>query len=105
MKRLIIRKEWSRKGFGIYLIDQDRGIDKVAKPVNFEWEDISAGSLFPPSPTFFLDREDFDSVRSSVINELIGAGIESSATANGAELKATKYHLEDMRKLVLKEER
>lgn len=85
----------------VYLIGEAAdGKRFLAKNVNLIFEPIAEGSLFP-APTFEfsgnMSREFFPALTTA----LAESGYRA-ASQDAGELAATKYHLEDMRKLVLK---
>ncbi len=102
--RIIFRRQFHRRGFAIWLVRDDGTRYAVGKPTSVEFEEQSSGAAFLlPEPTFEITDREMETLMSSVKEEMIGQGLESPAAANASELKATKYHLEDMRKLALKE--
>lgn len=62
----------------------------------------AAASVVRPEPSMIIQWSLFSRGLPRAIAEAFnGVGFETLATANAAELKATKVHLEDMRKLSL----
>ena len=105
MIKFIIREAWNRRGFNIWIINEiENHRYFFAEPFEIKFSDKPQdGASILPEPTFFLKDCDFQTIRTSVINELTQSGIEPLAIAKEAELKATKYHLEDFRRLVFEE--
>lgn len=77
----------------------------IVKPIELVFESEpreNADAFRLPEPTLFLLPEQFDQIRRALLDASLGGGIEPLALANASELKATKYHLEDMRQLALR---
>lgn len=98
----------------LYLLEEDAhgNIIGVAKMVNFVFESVDQ-RIFPrPEPTFSFDAHHFDQFGKAMITALHKAGFiipeikeelskqKDKALQDSATLQATKFHLEDMRKLV-----
>lgn len=82
----------------IYLIGEKHdGSRYIAKPMNLAFEPIDRNNRSSPS----LEIEGFESREflPALANALAEAGYRHESTEAG-ELKATKNHLEDMRKIV-----
>lgn len=83
---------------GILFEREIGGVRHVAKPVKLKWEKVTDNG-WNIEPTFtigFMDVRD-------LTEKLAGLGFPTKhESAVEAELKATKIHLEDMRKLVFK---
>lgn len=99
--RLVFRRQFHRRGFAVWIVRDDGHQFQVGKPTSIAFEDAESGAFALPEPTFEITDREMETLISSVKEEMIGQGLESPAVASAAELKATKYHLEDMRKLVL----
>lgn len=100
--RLVIRQAWSRNGFDIWLL-KERGPNGywVAKPTAFEFVEKDETFMLP-EPTFSINRHEYESLTKSITDEMISNGFAKSSALLDGELKATKVHLDDMRKLVFK---
>lgn len=75
-----------------------RGNDRalVVKPIEFETEEVRQGQTLPP-PTFSLQSEDGRTFLDSLKEQSFEG---RSLNAAESELKATKLHLDDFRKLI-----
>lgn len=84
----------------IYIFDEINGKRIVFLPVSLEGREIEEGMLIEPTMKISgeFDREFIEAFRDG-INEVYGEQAQTS------ELKATKYHLEDLRKLLKLEKR
>lgn len=69
----------------------------VAKEIKLEFEEIPEGSFFK-EPTLRIDWYDSKDFMAALKEALDGEKLPPSAVEG--ELKATKYHLEDMRKIL-----
>lgn len=74
----------------------------VAKELALEFEEIPEGAFFK-TPTLRVDWQHSKDFMAALKEALDGERLPPSAVEG--ELKATKYHLEDMRKIVYNEER
>lgn len=97
-----VDKPWSG-GIHLWLLRKDLGKRQLAKLV---WEDLPDEWLLP-EPTFSSSQESiedgFKPLVQSIIEQAESAGVISSSVKDKTdEIKAVKYHLEDMRKLVFK---
>lgn len=72
----------------------------VAKEVKLEFEEVPNGAFFK-EPTLRIDWFDSKDFMAALKEALDGEKLPASAVEG--ELKATKVHLEDMRKLVFEE--
>lgn len=94
--RLVDRNYDGRYAMFIYY--EDNGHIYQAKPIELEFEQIEEGAVFA-KPTLVLGYYD-DSLFRSLVDELHRLKlIPIQTTATDGELKATKFHLEDMRTL------
>lgn len=87
----------------VYLVGENaNGVNIVAKPCDLVFEDIEDG-MMPKEPTFKftgpMSREFFP----ALVDALAKSGYTYESADKG-ELKATKVHLEDLRKIVFKKE-
>lgn len=98
--RLIVRHAINRHGYNVWLLRDDGHAMRFAQPVEFTFGDPKDDSFLMPEPTLFLPLQDFNMIADSVRNEMIANGLQPSAALLEGELKATKYHLNDMRRLV-----
>lgn len=98
-----LERDPMRSEIHLYVFAQDRfhGQKSVAKPVEIVFEDIS-----DPGPLEFMKYKPFMSF--DISGELLRAIADAleeygllKNEDNPGELKATKYHLEDMRRIAL----
>lgn len=75
--------------------------DKIyaAKEIELEFKEVPMGSFYD-SPTFRINWHDSKDFKAALKESLDGEKLPLSAVEG--ELKATKYHLEDMRQIALK---
>lgn len=84
----------------MYLIGEDaHGKKSIAKQMELVFIELNRDLINPP--TLEIRGHEADQFLPALANALAQAGYRHESTDAG-ELKATKYHLEDMRKLVLK---
>jgi hypothetical protein len=101
--RVILRKEAYRSGLGVWVCDERDGEIMIATPIELAFASRGKCSAFElGEPTLHIKSHQLDSIRRSIIEETAGIGMEPLSVASQAELRATKYHLEDMRKLALR---
>lgn len=88
-------KDIRRRAIDVMVINHAgvQGTVTVAEPMVYRAEE--EGVVQPP--TMSLSYEE----AAELMTELWGAGIRPSGVGSSGELAATKYHLEDMRKLAL----
>lgn len=100
-----IRRAVNRAGFSIWFFKDDGERLWVAKPFEITFEEKPRDYAWElPEPSFSISSRAFNELKASLIEELVEAGIiDSSARETARELKATKFHLEDMRKYFLKD--
>ena len=72
----------------------------VAKEIVLEFEEVPEGAFFK-APTLRINWHDSKDFMAAIKEALDGEKLPASAVEG--ELKATKVHLEDMRKLVFEE--
>lgn len=85
----------------IYLIGEDaNGKRFKAKPMPIVFEELKPGE-YSPEPTMEVSGFESREFLPALANALAESGYRHESTDAG-ELKATKTHLEDMRKLVFK---
>lgn len=81
---------------------KENGNRVFVKPVDMTFEEVEEGAY--REPTFRFDRHFADEFLESLAGELINMGYRpDELKAKEGELTATKYHLEDMRKIALEE--
>lgn len=99
--RVVIRQSWSRRGVDIWFLKETANGFRRVKPIELEFldEQTYAGQL--DEPTFQLRQDEWDQLKKSVQDEMCANGFASNPNALEGELKATKFHLEDMRNLAL----
>ncbi len=100
--KVIFKRQENRNGYAIWIMTDDGKRLHVAMPatLTFEEKDYNSAWLLP-EPTFQLSTRDFDELKASLLEEMQRAGMVDLESAR--ELKATRYHLEDMRMLALNE--
>ncbi len=104
--KIIIREAFNRNGFSFWLYQEDGNVCRVVAPVLLTFgKDLPANYAWElPEPTGFIRRSEFNELKNSVIEEMTRSGfLDPGAADTAKELKATKYHLEDMRMLALPE--
>lgn len=96
--KLYIETQPWKDQLNIYMVLKDHnGHRQYAKPVRFEFASANSGLIAEPTFTFTDDlaREFLPALS----NALAESGFRAE-TPDAAQLEATKFHLEDMRKLV-----
>lgn len=98
-----IRQEFEWAGIGIYITARnENGQRFVVKPLNMTFETLTPTGGLAIEPTIRLDEYQAKTFLDSLANELIRLGYAPDAIkAKAGELEATRYHLEDMRRMVL----
>ena len=88
----------------MYLVGDDAyGKTFLAKPMELTFEPLAEGACFK-EPTLKFAGHTSREFLPALANALAEAGYRQESTDAG-ELKATKYHLEDMRRLTMTDER
>ncbi len=85
----------------VAIIDEDRMDGKIfaAKPMNIEFEEVISDAYI--KPTLILKNKVGREFMSAMADMLDKNGIKTEKTSKlEGTLEATKYHLEDMRKLL-----
>jgi hypothetical protein len=86
-----------RRKYLLYLFE-DSQPDKPTKCITIHLKEEFVAEGFPPAESAAWPKEEGQAILKALADALFRAGfLPESATT--AELKATKYHLEDMRKL------
>ncbi len=103
------RNSWNTGGVELMLIRETRFPNgkrslAYAKPVELEWVTLEDEcSVLPEQGTLHIGYEDWIQFVPSMNEVLNHSGIPlDSEKAAQSELKATKYHLEDLRELIFK---
>lgn len=99
--RVHVKKEPWRDDVGIYILRDSfvGGKDSIAFVKAFEMKKMHEGDLMEEPSLKMLSGEAHEFLQ-AMVNAAWGVGIKPTAMEDSAnELKATKYHLEDMRKL------
>lgn len=95
-----ISQSFSRAGYDIWLFHRDVSNQvRVAKPILLEFGEPKSDAFLLPDPTLYLTQSGFDSLVNGIRKEMIGNGWLPKAEMLEGELKATKSHLDDMRKV------
>jgi len=88
------------EGLGIYFGYEDSQGFKVAKPVKLEYEKVD-DSAMETKPTLLIPHGLASKFLKAALKAIEREGIKSKSTATmEGLLEATKYHLEDMRKII-----
>jgi len=87
----------------IYITEKDsKGRKFVAKPMNLEFEPMDSGKHHEPSLTISAPFNDATDFLKNLATALTKAGYQPEVEQElKGELKATKYHLEDLRQLTI----
>ena len=106
MKIYITQNEW-KDTYDVYITEEGyKGQKLLAKPIDLVFEEFEPHSLQEPTIKIsrILGRE--TNFLQALSDALANAGYEpKTIEENKGELKATKIHLEDMRKLVFAKEK
>lgn len=95
------REDWNDSISLLILRDRFQGgSDSMDYVKGFELEKIDEGSYLADKPSLILPHGEGTEFLQAMVNVAWGLGIKPTAMESDAnELKATRYHLEDMRKL------
>jgi len=78
--------------------EDDRGMESVVEPLDFNMREIGVGES--PPPTFTFSRRDGHAFLQSFSEALSKAGFQpDELEASNKQIDAIKYHLEDMRSM------
>ena len=103
MKIYITPNNW-QDTFEIYIVEEHNGKRYIAEPMELKFKEHTEGEVTKPSISISRVFGKETNFLQSLSDALANAGYEpKSVEENKGELKATKFHLEDMRKLVFKE--
>lgn len=98
---VVIREDWSIGGYAVYLFMEKNGKRYLAETNEFSFKEVGDEAMLLPSPTFqFSTKLDARVFLQDFSNELNNQGMKPNNDAVHGELKATKVHLDDMRKIV-----
>jgi len=98
-----IRQRPDTLGTEIYIIDRGNRFTYLAKHVKLEFEKVKDGAEWP-EPTLVLGENLVFKLSKALSKMLDERGIKSDSQSKiEGLLEATKYHLEDMRKIVFSE--
>ena len=97
---IALREQFHTGGYGLWIMVNKDGKRYVAKPVEFEFEEVSECFRLPDSTFQFTTKGDARTFLQDLSNELNNQGMKPNNDAVHGELKSIKIHLEDMRKLV-----
>ena len=101
--RIAFFKEWSREGWRVRIGEIDKQNRFVPFKLTFERLDpVDEGTVIPDDAFLYLTDFQMKSLIPALSEGLEYAGLMQATSGVVSELKATKYHLEDMRKLALK---
>lgn len=100
---VVIRDLADAFGLGVWVVERDDIYNKpvrVLRPIAFQWQDIEQG-VHLPRPTFEAGSREGQVIFEKFIQRLHEMGYgKSKESVETGELKATKEHLADMKKLV-----
>src|SRR4051812_14322346 len=101
--KIIIRQAWNRRGYNVWLYREDGSTVYLAKPFEITFEETGHdGATLLPDPSLELTEREFNEFKTSLVTELQSNGLlDPGAAETARELKAVRYHLEDMRSLAL----
>ncbi len=94
--------EW--KGVSVWLVHRQGNEETVVHPMNLEQTTTLEPGVEPPEPTLRFVGHSAEQFLQGLTDGLVEAGFKPDAIKVSDErLKATDYHLEDMRALVFKD--
>lgn len=97
--KVIIRFEPDFDGAYIYLYEEYDGKKYLAKPINLEFSEIKEAVIM--GPTIKIPYYDAKEFMESMAEQLDKDGIKTDKDAKiEGTLEATRFHLEDLRKLL-----
>lgn len=100
----IVRYDADFGGVAIWLVNQTVGKREVVRPIDLTITSELKPYLEAPEPTFRLSGHQAEQFLQSLAEGLVLSGFKPDELKVANEtLRATKYHLEDMRKLVFEE--
>lgn len=87
----------------VYIISEDPSGDIRTSVLPFVFKDTKSGPVYEPmEPALKANSEMVDSMLQAIVDAAWEEGIKPRQIEDlGGELKATKYHLEDMRRMSL----
>jgi len=98
---VIIRYDEEFAGLNIWFVHKEGGINSIVSPFNMEIRTTVEPGVILPEPTIRLTEIHAKQFLQGLANALAMSGFRpDELKAKDSELKATKYHLEDMRKIV-----
>lgn len=102
MLDVVIRNLYDAFGMGVWIIDRDDNnhVVRVLRPVEFKWQEYAQGHLLP-EPTIAGRTAEVEMIFEKFIEQVKEAGYgRDKLSIESGELKATREHLADMKKLV-----
>ena len=101
--KITFRKSWHKASIDVFVFEQVGNQTRWVKPCVLEFEDELRDqcSRLPDEPTFSIHPEHWSELKKSIQKELEIMGDIPEQSGLRGELKATKYHLEDMRKIAI----
>ena len=91
-------------GYEVYISCQEGKKVFVAEPVEFNFKEIELGGHCEPS--LVIEHPFAKQFMKAFLDALEGQGIESDSVSRlKGTMEASKYHLEDMRRLVFRKEK
>jgi len=102
MLDVVIRSLNDAFGMGVWIIDRDDAnhVVRVLRPVEFKWQEYVQGHLLP-EPTIAGRTQEVEMIFEKFIEQVKEAGYgRDKLSVESGELKATKEHLTDMKRLV-----
>ncbi len=98
---VILRYDEDFGGVNIWFIHKQGDIETVVNPLDFTMTTNLEPHLMMPEPTIKVDRTVSHQFLQGLADGLADTGFRpNELKSKDKELEATKYHLEDMRKLV-----
>lgn len=95
-----IERSWAKDGFDLWIFKRANNKCYLAEPINLKFKEMPETFVLP-SPTIEMHYDFAIDFLRSMAEELKRHGYNVfEPDAISKELKSTKYHLEDMRKLV-----
>lgn len=100
--RIILRRLWDRPGYGLWLVVEENGKYRYAKPVeiNLEESQDPAYPAIPPDPTLFIPAEQIRQMYKEFVEQLEMEG--ETVTEFKQVVKAKDQNLSDLREVVSK---
>ena len=102
---VIVREQFHNHSTGLWFLTEKDGRKYLAKPIAFEFEEVSEAFMLPDPTMEFSNQGDVRNFLQGLSDGLNNNGFKSDNERVHGELDATKVHLDDMRKLVFNEKK